>query len=90
MLLSALIPLRILILQSTINKYSLILTRLMHRFPKSFLKLMASDENVLDRFHEVPAAKLSYKEYLQWMVSKLPNLLLRITVKRMLKWKDIG
>jgi len=51
---------------------------------------MASDENVLDRFHEVPAAKLSYKEYLQWMVSKLPNLLLRITVKRMLKWKDIG
>jgi len=62
----------------------------MHRFPKLFLKLMASDENVLDRFLEVPAAKLTYKEYFQWMISRLPNLLLRRAVKRMLKWKDIG
>jgi len=60
-----------------------------HRFPELFLKLMASDENVLDRFLEVPA-KLTYKEYLQWMVSRLPKLLLRRPIKRMLKWKDIG
>jgi len=71
-------------------KYSLILARLVHRFPKLFLKLMASDENVLDRFLEVPAAKLTYKDYFQWMISRLPNLLLRRAVKRMLKWKDIG
>jgi len=63
-------------------KYSLILARLMHRFPKLLLKLRASDENVLDRFLELPPAKLTYKQYLRWMVPRLPSFFLRRTVRK--------
>jgi geranylgeranyl reductase family protein len=65
-------------------KYSLIFAKLMHRFPKLLLKLMASDENVLDRFLELPPGKLTYKEYLQWMIPRLPSFLLRRIIKKML------
>jgi len=71
-------------------KYSLILAKLMHRFPRLLLTLMASDKNVLERFLEISSAKLTYKEYLRWMIPRLPSFLLRRTVKRMLKQKDIG
>jgi geranylgeranyl reductase family protein len=63
-------------------KYSLILAKLVHRFPKLFLKPMASDKNILDHFLEVPPAKLTYKEYLQWMIPRLPSFLLHRTLKK--------
>jgi geranylgeranyl reductase family protein len=71
-------------------KYSLIFARLMHKFPRLLLVLMASDETVLERFLEISSCNLTYKEYLQWMIPRLPSFLLRRTVKRMLKRKDFG
>ncbi|UCH00759.1 MAG: geranylgeranyl reductase family protein [Deltaproteobacteria bacterium] len=71
-------------------RYSLVSAKLMHRFPNLFLSLMASDENTVDRFLEIPAGRLTHRGYLQWMIPRLPSCLLRRTVKKMLQWKDIG
>jgi geranylgeranyl reductase family protein len=66
-------------------KDSLIFTKFMYKFPKLYLKLMASDKNVLDRYLDVPANKLTYKEYLRWMKLRAPGFLVRKAIKRMLK-----
>lgn len=64
-------------------KYSLYLSKLMHKFPKLFFMLMASDREVLDRWLEVPANRLTYREFLAWIISRLPYLLLRRTSRAM-------
>ncbi|MCK4814725.1 geranylgeranyl reductase family protein, partial [bacterium] len=70
-------------------KYSLILAKLMHRFPKLFLKLMASDKNVLGRYLDVAGNNLTYKEYLRWMEHRAPLFLMQRAIKKMLILKHI-
>ncbi len=65
-------------------KDSLIFTKFMYKFPKLFLKLMASDKNVLGRYLDVPANKLTYKEYLRWMRYRTPVFLMQRAIKKML------
>ena len=68
-------------------KYSLIFTKFMYKFPKLLLKLMASDKNVLGRYLDVPANKLTYKEYLRWMRYRTPVFLMQRAIKKMLTLK---
>ncbi len=65
-------------------KDSLIFTKFMHKFPKLFLKLIASDKNVLGHYLDVPANKLTYKEYLRWMILRTPNFLMQRAIKKTL------
>jgi geranylgeranyl reductase family protein len=65
-------------------QYSLRLSRLMHKFPRLFLKLMASDREVLDKWLEVAARRSGYKEFLGWIISRAPFLHLRRAAKNML------
>jgi len=65
-------------------RYSVHLSRLMHKFPRLFFGLMASDREVLDKWLEVAASRLSYKEFLGWIISRVPFLLLRRAAKNML------
>jgi len=62
-------------------RYSLYFSRLMHRFPKVFLRLMASEAEVLDRYLEVPARRRSYRSYLGWLLPRVPFLLAKQWVK---------
>jgi geranylgeranyl reductase family protein len=57
-------------------KCSLMLAKLVHRFPKFFSQLMASDEGVLGRYLDIPANKLTYREYLRWLKRKVPGFLI--------------
>ncbi|MHC5078811.1 MAG: geranylgeranyl reductase family protein, partial [Planctomycetota bacterium] len=56
-------------------KYSLWLAKLMFRFPGIFLKVLSSSDEVLDRYL-IASAERKYKQFLKWLVSRLPEFLL--------------
>jgi len=58
-------------------KWSLILTKTMHKFPELFIRVFASNRAVLDKYLEVPATKLAYREYLNWLLLRVPYFLLK-------------
>jgi len=62
-------------------RYSLYFSRLMHRFPRVFLRLLASEADVLDRYLEVPARRLSYQSYLGWLLPRVPFFLAKVMTK---------
>jgi geranylgeranyl reductase family protein len=59
-------------------RYALYSARLMHRFPGLFLRLMASDAEILGRYLEVPARRLSYQKYLAWLLPRIPYCVARL------------
>jgi flavin-dependent dehydrogenase len=58
-------------------RYSLLLARLMHRFPGVFFKMLAGNQEVIDNFAKVATAGWTYQRYLRWLVSRLPSYVLR-------------
>jgi geranylgeranyl reductase family protein len=58
-------------------RYSLLLARLMHRFPGVFFKLLAGDQEVIDNFARVATGRWTYKRYLRRLLPRLPKYLLR-------------
>ncbi len=58
-------------------KYSLLLTRLMHLFPAIFIKLLSSNEGVLDKYLEVPALRTTYKDFIKWLIPRTPGFILK-------------
>ena len=57
-------------------RYSLILSRMMHRFPGIFFKIFTTCEEVLDKYLEVPASKRTYRSYMKWLIPRVPKFLL--------------
>jgi len=57
-------------------KYSLMLSRVMYRFPGIFFKIFTTCEEVLDKYLEVPAAKRTYRSYMKWLIPRVPKFLL--------------
>jgi geranylgeranyl reductase family protein len=58
-------------------RYALLFSKMVHRFPEIFLRILACQEEVLDRYIEIPAAKISYRDFMRWLVPRLPISLLR-------------
>jgi geranylgeranyl reductase family protein len=58
-------------------RYSLLLARLMHRFPGVFFGLLAGNQEVIDNFAKVATAGWTYQRYLRWLVPRLPGYVLR-------------
>jgi flavin-dependent dehydrogenase len=58
-------------------RYSLLLARLMHRFPGVFFRMLAGNQEVIDNFARVATAQWTYKRYLRWLIPRLPAQLLR-------------
>jgi flavin-dependent dehydrogenase len=56
---------------------ALVLTRLMHGSPRSFLAALCSDRSVLRKCLHVLPAKLSYGQYLLWLIARAPLTLVR-------------
>jgi flavin-dependent dehydrogenase len=54
-------------------RYSLLLARIMHRFPRVFFGLLAGNQEVIDNFARVATAQWTYKRYLRWLVLRLPE-----------------
>jgi geranylgeranyl reductase family protein len=57
-------------------KYSLMLARVMHRFPVIFFRILTTCEEVLDNYLEVPASKRTYGSYMKWLIPRVPKFLL--------------
>lgn len=47
-------------------KYSLLFSKAMHRFPDRTFKIFTSNEKMIDKYLEVVAFRISYKDYLRW------------------------
>ncbi|MDD1761705.1 MAG: geranylgeranyl reductase family protein [Methanothrix sp.] len=58
-------------------RYALFFTKIMHSFPDIFLRIMACEDEVLDRYIDIAAARISYKDFMRWMVPRIPMSLLR-------------
>ncbi len=58
-------------------QYALFFAKMMHSFPEMFLRLLAGQEEVLDRYIEIPAARRSYRDFMRWLAPRLPLSLLR-------------
>jgi flavin-dependent dehydrogenase len=57
-------------------RYSLVLARLMHRFPRLFFRILSSSTEAMDAFLEIPAQKRTYRSYLRWLLPRVPRYLL--------------
>jgi len=58
-------------------RYAWMFSRLMHSRPEVFLRVLTCRNEVLDRYIEIAAAKNSYKDFLRWLVPRLPWSILR-------------
>ncbi len=58
-------------------RYALFFSKMMHRYPEIFLRILACQEEVLDMYIEIAAAKISYKDFMRWLLPRLPINLLR-------------
>lgn len=58
-------------------KYSLRLTKLMYTYPNIFFRLLSSNKIVLDKWFEVPAGRMGYKEYIRWLIPRVPYYMLK-------------
>ncbi|MCC4770137.1 geranylgeranyl reductase family protein [Methanosarcina sp. DH2] len=47
-------------------KYSLIFSRIMHRFPEKTFKIFTSSDKMIDKYLEVVDFSINYKDYLRW------------------------
>jgi flavin-dependent dehydrogenase len=57
-------------------KYSLMLSKLMHRFPRVFFRALTRHHEVLREYLEVPALNRTYKSYIRWLGRRIPKYLL--------------
>jgi len=57
--------------------YALLLSKMMHSYPNVFLRILACQEEILDRYIEIAASKRTYKDFVRWLVPRLPMSLLR-------------
>jgi len=62
--------------------YSLVLSRLMHRFPNIFLKMMASEAEPIERYVQDALREQSYKTYFAWLLPRLPRLWFKMMTQR--------
>lgn len=58
-------------------RYALFFSKIMHSHPDIFLNVLACHEETLDRYVDIAAARLSYRDFLLWMVPRLSLSLLR-------------
>ncbi len=58
-------------------RYALFFSRIMHSHPGIFLRTLAREEKVLERYLEVGAGRMSYRDFMLWLLPRLPLGLMR-------------
>jgi geranylgeranyl reductase family protein len=61
-------------------RYSLYLSQYMHRFPKLFFKAFVKNEELVDKWLDVPSIKTSYEEFIKWCIPRSPKYLINALV----------
>lgn len=57
--------------------YALFFSRIMHSHPRIFLRTLVREEKVLERYLEVGAGQMSYRNFMLWLLPRLPLILMR-------------
>lgn len=57
--------------------HALFFSKIMHRHPQLFLRILAREEQVLERYLEVGAGRMSYRDFMIWLLPRLPLSLMR-------------
>ena len=57
--------------------YALFFSRIMHSHPRIFLRTLVREEKVLERYLEVGAGRMSYRDFMLWLLPRLPLILMR-------------
>lgn len=63
-------------------KYALLSVKMMHRFPDFFFKLLTSNQEVFEKFIQIPNLTRHYRSYLEWLIPRLPKYLLSMLAYR--------
>lgn len=58
-------------------KYSLIFSKLFHKYPNLSAKLLASNEPLVNKFIHLPTGKLGYLAFMKWLAPRLPYYALK-------------
>ena len=58
-------------------RYALFFSRIMHSYPRMLLGILARQEQVLERYLEVGAGEMSYRDFMLWLLPRLPASLLK-------------
>lgn len=58
-------------------RYSLLLSKVMHSCPWIFFRILTGQEEVLDRYVETATARTTYKNFMHWLIPRLPLCALR-------------
>lgn len=58
-------------------RYARLFSWIMHSYPKIFFRILTCHEEVLDRYIEIAAARKTYRDFIRWLVPRLPISLLR-------------
>ena len=53
-------------------RYALFFSKIMHSHPDIFLNILACHEDILDRYIDIAAARMSYRDFLLWMLPRFP------------------
>jgi len=56
-------------------RYAHLLSRLMHSRPDIFFSILTSEDEVLERYIEIATARITYREFMRWL---LPRMSLRV------------
>lgn len=59
-------------------KYALLSVKMMNRFPNIFLKILTSNQEVFEKFMQIPNLTRHYRSYLEWLIPRLPKYLLSL------------
>ena len=59
-------------------RYSLIMAKIMHSWPEMFFRMLATRDEFLDKFLEVPAMKGTYKNLIRWLMPRMPGYIVSI------------
>jgi flavin-dependent dehydrogenase len=65
--------------------YSLMLSKILYRFPKTAMRLFCSKKELLHQYLFVPIDKISYKRFIMWFVPQLPWLYLGVKLNDLRK-----
>ncbi|WP_369424921.1 geranylgeranyl reductase family protein [Methanothrix sp.] len=62
---------------------SLLLARIMHRFPDLLFNMFMDDRSLLERYIDIHAHGLSYRSFLRWLAPRAPAKLIASMISRM-------
>ncbi|MBN2514740.1 MAG: geranylgeranyl reductase family protein [Deltaproteobacteria bacterium] len=63
-------------------KYALLSVKMMHRFPNFFFKILTGNQEVFEKFIQIPNLTRHYRSYLEWLIPRLPQYLFSLFASR--------